>query len=300
MTKNASTIEDLLASLNIETDNINSSKEYAEETMVKNESTIMDLLTAANEETDNVNASRDYAKSREYAEETKWDGRVCVRDLSPRTTEDGLKIFLYEYGEVTNCYLVYDEYKYSKCYGFATFENPTDGEKLVREAKSQKLMLDGNQISVSFANRKDFSTAKKENHTIFVEGMASITTEDSLRNYFKRFGEVKSTKILRDVDVLQTKSRGEGFVVFVEEEAAETILAGRKEHEIDGKIVKIKWAVQTSTGTGFGVFQEKEVAEALVADLTDAEKQQKIQNLQLEWAFLNDKITQDSDEKEIL
>lgn len=55
---------------------------------------------------------------------------------------------------------------------------------------------------------------------LFVGGMSRETTEEEIFQLFSRFGQVKSTKIITDVE---GSSKGYGFVTFASEEEAQRI-----------------------------------------------------------------------------
>jgi RNA recognition motif-containing protein len=73
---------------------------------------------------------------------------------------------------------------------------------------------------------------------IFVGGLSPTTTEDSLKNYFEKFGEVQDAAIMFDRD---DKSRGFGFCTFTESSSLDKVF--RLAHDVDGKKVECKRAV---------------------------------------------------------
>ena len=65
---------------------------------------------------------------------------------------------------------------------------------------------------------------------LFLGGLAYETTEDSIRQYFEKFGPVGDTQVVRDRNTGQ--SRGFGFVTFVDVEVSRAAQAS--DHMIDG------------------------------------------------------------------
>jgi len=175
----------------------------------------------------------------EDEKDEKASKRLFVSGLSPRTTDDGLLNFLKLHGPLTECHLVRDG-KISKCFGFVSFKNRADAEKLLRKSKDSKLTLDGNNIRVKLADVTDEYTDKVSANKLFVGKMNFRTTDDGLLNYFRQFGAVTSGWILRDN--VSNRSRGFGFVVFEEKETVIKVLA-QKDHKLDGEYLLVKLAI---------------------------------------------------------
>ncbi|KAG0489090.1 hypothetical protein HPP92_007901 [Vanilla planifolia] len=74
---------------------------------------------------------------------------------------------------------------------------------------------------------------------LFIGGIAWETTEDHMREYFEKFGEVVEAVIIRDR--ITGRARGFGFVVFADPAVAERVVM--EKHLIDGKMVEAKKAV---------------------------------------------------------
>ncbi|KAL5657149.1 hypothetical protein ACJX0J_030312, partial [Zea mays] len=74
---------------------------------------------------------------------------------------------------------------------------------------------------------------------LFVGGISWETSEDRLREYFGRFGEVTEAAIMRDRST--GRARGFGFVVFTDAAVAERVTM--EKHMIDGRMVEAKKAV---------------------------------------------------------
>jgi RNA-binding protein Musashi len=70
---------------------------------------------------------------------------------------------------------------------------------------------------------------------LFIGGISWETTEEKLRDYFKSYGEVAETVIMKDRAT--GRARGFGFVIFADPSVADRV-AGEK-HTIDGRTVSI-------------------------------------------------------------
>jgi RNA recognition motif-containing protein len=74
---------------------------------------------------------------------------------------------------------------------------------------------------------------------IFVGGLSWQTTEESLRFYFERYGEVANVEVMKDR--MTGEPRGFGFVVFKEGSTVDLVMEDPT-HEINHKVVDVKRA----------------------------------------------------------
>lgn len=87
-------------------------------------------------------------------------------------------------------------------------------------------------------------TGSSDNHSndpgkMFVGGLSWQTTEDGLKDYFSKFGEVAEVMVMRDPTTRH--SRGFGFVTFADTEGVDKVLEFGT-HELDGKKIDPKVA----------------------------------------------------------
>jgi len=173
--------------------------------------------------------------------------RLFIGNLSPRTTDDGFKNFFKLFGTLTDCFLVYERgSQVSKCFGFVSFAKTSVAEKVLAEAEEAKLMLDGCRLKAELAveDRKHTSREEEEEREceskVFVGKISPLTTDDCLKNYFRQFGPVSFSEIIKD-GVTQ-ESRGFGFVTFETKEDMKRALDER-EHRLDGHTLAVTKAV---------------------------------------------------------
>lgn len=69
---------------------------------------------------------------------------------------------------------------------------------------------------------------------LFIGGISWETTEDKLREYFGKYGEVMQAVIMRDK--ISGRPRGFGFVVFADPTLVDRVLQDK--HTIDGRVVR--------------------------------------------------------------
>ncbi|KAJ3416182.1 hypothetical protein HDV05_002827 [Chytridiales sp. JEL 0842] len=76
------------------------------------------------------------------------------------------------------------------------------------------------------------------------------TTDESLRGAFSQFGEVTDAVVLRDRET--GRSRGFGFVSFVNNQDAESAIASMNDQELDGRNVRVNLANERPAGGNGG------------------------------------------------
>ncbi len=75
---------------------------------------------------------------------------------------------------------------------------------------------------------------------IFVSNLSFRMSDTDLEEIFAEYGEVESAKIIKDK--ITSKSRGFGFVEMPNEEEATQAIESLDEHEIEGRVLKVKKA----------------------------------------------------------
>ncbi|KAF4971698.1 hypothetical protein FZEAL_9762 [Fusarium zealandicum] len=75
---------------------------------------------------------------------------------------------------------------------------------------------------------------------IYVGNLAWATTDESLRDTFSQFGEIRSAIVMKDRDT--GRSRGFGFVEFTAEEHANNAVAQTDGQDLDGRNVRVNIA----------------------------------------------------------
>nr|BAG15902.1 musashi [Dugesia japonica] len=78
------------------------------------------------------------------------------------------------------------------------------------------------------------------NKKLFIGGLSPNTTLETLRNYFQNYGDIKDVMILKDP--VTKRSRGFGFVTFIEYSTIEKILLNSP-HFLDSKKIDPKIAI---------------------------------------------------------
>ncbi|CAM6039482.1 unnamed protein product [Sphagnum compactum] len=87
-----------------------------------------------------------------------------------------------------------------------------------------------------------------EEHRCFVGGLAWATTDNRLEDAFRPFGEVTSSKVISDRET--GRSRGFGFVTFLEQDAMLKAIEEMNGKELDGRNITVNQAQSRSGGGG--------------------------------------------------
>jgi len=82
--------------------------------------------------------------------------------------------------------------------------------------------------------------AEEQFKKIFIGGLSSTTTDESLRDFFAQWGEIMDVIVMKDPAT--KRSRGFGFITYADAESVDTAMANRP-HNLDGKEVESKRAI---------------------------------------------------------
>ncbi len=75
---------------------------------------------------------------------------------------------------------------------------------------------------------------------VYVGNLSYITTEETLRSVFSKYGELLSVTLIVDRDTQQSK--GFGFIEFAEDSAADAAIAAQSGKELDGRRIRVSVA----------------------------------------------------------
>uniref|UniRef100_A0A8C0AEK4 Heterogeneous nuclear ribonucleoproteins A2/B1 n=1 Tax=Bos mutus grunniens TaxID=30521 RepID=A0A8C0AEK4_BOSMU len=139
--------------------------------------------------------------------------------------------------------------------------SPSDPGKMAEVMESE--------IEQSFQTVRSWRKKKEQEQfrKLFIGGLSSETTEESLRNYYKQWGKLISCEIIRDH--ASKRSRGFGFVTFSSMAEVDAAMAARP-HSIDGKTIAPKRAVPREESGQRGVFLT--VKKLFVGGIEDTEE----------------------------
>jgi RNA recognition motif-containing protein len=72
---------------------------------------------------------------------------------------------------------------------------------------------------------------------IYVGNLPYSVDNEQLQKLFSEFGEISEATII--TDKFSGRSKGFGFVTFVDEESAQKAISGMNEKEIEGRAIKV-------------------------------------------------------------
>ncbi|XP_038145699.1 RNA-binding motif, single-stranded-interacting protein 1 isoform X1 [Cyprinodon tularosa] len=144
---------------------------------------------------------------------------LYIRGLSPSTTDHDLVKLCQPYGKIVSTKAILDKTT-NKCkgYGFVDFDSPAAAQKAVGALKTS-----GVQAQMAKQQEQDPTN-------LYISNLPLSMDEQELENMLKHFGQVISTRILRDPNGV---SRGVGFARLESTEKCEAVIS-----HFNGKFIK--------------------------------------------------------------
>ncbi|XP_076880523.1 DAZ-associated protein 1 isoform X2 [Brachyhypopomus gauderio] len=189
-------------------------------------------------------------------------GKLFVGGLDWSTTQETLRNYFSQYGEVVDCVIMKDKStNQSRGFGFVKFKDP-NCVRTVLDTKPHN--LDGRNIDPKPCTPRGMQPEKtrakdgwkggksdsNKSKKIFVGGIPHNCGEPELRDYFNRFGVV--TEVVMIYDAEKQRPRGFGFITFEAEQSVDQAV-NMHFHDIMGKKVEVKKAEpRDSKGPGPG------------------------------------------------
>lgn len=85
---------------------------------------------------------------------------------------------------------------------------------------------------------------------LFVGGLSWDTTDESLRSAFESYGDIEEAVVVNDRET--GRSRGFGFVTFVDQDSAENAMREMNGTSLDGRNIRVDFAQAKGGGGGGG------------------------------------------------
>ncbi|XP_037542348.1 RNA-binding motif, single-stranded-interacting protein 1 [Nematolebias whitei] len=144
---------------------------------------------------------------------------LYIRGLLPSTTDHDLVKLCHPYGKIVSTKAILDKAT-NKCkgYGFVDFDSPAAAQKAVAVLKS-------NGVQAQMAKQQE-----QDPTNLYISNLPLSMDEQELEDMLKHYGQVISTRILRDSGGV---SRGVGFARMESTEKCEAVIS-----QFNGKFIK--------------------------------------------------------------
>lgn len=164
----------------------------------------------------------------------------------------GLRDYMEKFGRTEDAIVMKDRTTgRSRGFGYVTFSSEEDAEKVANMTHT----MGERQLDVKIATPKEaMKPGIPPTTRIFVAKIPTSVTEDQLRTYFAKFGNVRDAYMPRGAPG-STNHRGIAFVTFESSEIVDAVV--EQSHEIDGNPIAVdkanpKQDEGNSRGGGFG------------------------------------------------
>lgn len=141
---------------------------------------------------------------------------LYIRGLPHHTTDDELANMCKRFGKITSTKAITDKQS-NKCkgYGFVDFESPESAQKACQHLTLQGTQASFAKMSINDQIRKQQHDPSRKQHgdnidvtNLYISNLPRSFTEEQLNNLVSPFGEIVSSRILKDPE---GNSKGVGF-----------------------------------------------------------------------------------------
>ena len=163
-------------------------------------------------------------------------GNVFIKNLDTAIDNKALHDTFAAFGHILSCKVAQDEFGNSKGYGFVHYETAEAANNSIKHVNgmllNEKKVFVGHHIPKKDRQSK-FEEMKANFTNIYVKNVAPDATDDEFRELFEKYGEITSASLSHDPDT--GKSKGFGFVNFVDHENASTAVEALNESDFKGQ-----------------------------------------------------------------
>lgn len=159
----------------------------------------------------------------------------------PRTVTDAeYREYFRSFGEVTDCILMRDGDGVGRGFGFVTYRDQSAYDAIFEA----KLQLRGSKLDARKAVPITEVRENKSSVKVFIGGLVPEVDKQKLQEFFSQYGAIEDAIVM--MDSATGKSRGFGFVTFVEASSVEELLRTPK-FQFCGKQIECKRAQPSAT-----------------------------------------------------
>uniref|UniRef100_A0A5K3EK81 Heterogeneous nuclear ribonucleoprotein A1 n=1 Tax=Mesocestoides corti TaxID=53468 RepID=A0A5K3EK81_MESCO len=168
------------------------------------------------------------------------DKKLFVGGLHHSTTENQLREFYSQWGEITDVVVMKDQRTgKSRGFGFVTFaeSSSVDAAQAARPHTIDGKTIDSKRAMPREETSPEVHAAVKK---IFVGALKKDVTDDDLSQYFSQFGTVTDASVVMSKD--RNESRGFAFVTFDDTDAVDKVILS-KPHSINENKIDVRKAL---------------------------------------------------------
>ncbi|XP_052498765.1 heterogeneous nuclear ribonucleoproteins A2/B1-like [Budorcas taxicolor] len=178
---------------------------------------------------------------RRQKKEAEQIRKLFIGGLSFQTTEESLRKYYQQWGELTDCVVLRDfASQRSRGCGFVTFSSMTEVDAAMA---ARPHSIDGRVLEPRRAVPREASGQRGAHWALkklFIGGIKEDTEEHHLREYFEKYGKIDAIEIITDRQ--SGKKRGFGFVTFDDYDPVDKIVL-QKCHAINGHRAEVRKAL---------------------------------------------------------
>ncbi|KAI9676202.1 MAG: Protein phosphatase PP2A regulatory subunit B [Trizodia sp. TS-e1964] len=163
-------------------------------------------------------------------------GNVFIKNLDTGIDNKALHDTFAAFGNILSCKVAQDEFGNSKGYGFVHYETAEAATQAIKHVDgmllNEKKVFVGHHIPKK--DRQSKYDEMKANFTnIYVKNLGLEVSDEEFRGIFEKYGPISSASVAHDPDT--GKSRGFGFVNFVDHVHANMAVADLNESDYKGQ-----------------------------------------------------------------
>lgn len=187
-------------------------------------------------------------------------GKIFIGGISWETTEDKLKDYFSQYGDVLQTVVMRDKATGKpRGFGFVAFSDPSIVDRVLQDTHT----IDGRTVEAkkAMSREEQHTVARSGNNLmrnsaggnnggggggsirtkkIFVGGLPPTLSDMEFRKYFEAFGTVTDVVVMYDPNT--QRPRGFGFISFDSEDSVDRVVQ-KQFHDVGGKAVEVKRAL---------------------------------------------------------
>ncbi|ODH28015.1 polyadenylate-binding protein, cytoplasmic and nuclear [Paracoccidioides brasiliensis] len=163
-------------------------------------------------------------------------GNVFIKNLDTAIDNKALHDTFAAFGNILSCKVAQDEFGNSKGYGFVHYETAEAATNAIKHVNgmllNEKKVFVGHHIAKKDRQSK-FEEMKANFTNVYVKNLEPEVTNEEFRELFEKYGEITSASLSRDNET--GKSRGFGFVNFVNHDSAAAAVEDLNDKEYKGQ-----------------------------------------------------------------